>query len=387
MTEWVLGLSIDEDVSLAAARVELSQAHRQQWHFVKPTPEHFLTLIPPHEVNNQFSLHDTLRNIIFELKHSSLYGPIFEAVRSIGISTIGLANRKTLKLTSIARKNWVEGDDDYSSTSGCVVDFSNLFDQSTFPRLGRYTQERDKEKSHTRYINLSNDATAKCVSEYYSQNPDKSVEQLFYIMISEGVNGGFVNNGWPYLSQLHPEMGHIWPKLHPVDYLFNSKHTGCPIHKVCFEGVASGARIRKSWNNRNLKELRADGPNSPDHPWHIIAYYTAQLCMDAALSVAPERILLGGHVIFQELIPIVRAHFNLLNHAGSKDRNGRHRNYLKYDAMDTHFIQAARVRKHEGIRGALQLARLTLENHTLALGTAAIGRFRPRPIAGLRPKA
>lgn len=98
----------------------------------------------------------------------------------------------------------------------------------------------------------------------------------------------------------HPEMGHIWVKRHPDDHYEGT----CPYHKDCLEGLAAGPSIeaRTGIKGQDLPQ---------DHPvWAIQAYYIAQALINYTLTLAPEKIILGGGVMNQDhLLQKIRQQF------------------------------------------------------------------------------
>jgi predicted NBD/HSP70 family sugar kinase len=368
VSKWVVGISLEEEVCWAASRVT------DTCKFVCSSPEIHERLLGRSETENAGEFQNAVYEKLCGLRDDQKFADILAESVAVGVSTIGLVNRTTLKLVSVARKNWT-GTKDKAGKGGCVVDFNELLNETLFPNLKKFERQGGGTQ---RAINIHNDATAKCLAEYYTQSDSDRVESLFYIMISEGVNGSLVIRGMPFATELHFELGHIWPKLHPSDYFFDPAHTGCPVHGECFEGVASGARIRKSWPGKTLRELADVRPHRSDHPCHIISYYAAQLCMIATLAVSPQRILVGGSEMFPALIPLIQKYFEFFNCGGRFSEDGRAQNYMQYDAMEgpPDFIQAAKIQRNDGIRGALELARMAAE-HPRALGFVS-------PIAPLR---
>jgi hypothetical protein len=324
-SKWVFGLAVDEDARWGLAKVSSGAGDDP------PIFGSFGTL--PHDCDD---LEQRLKGFLSSL--AIKYAEHFHAVEAIGVSTIGLADQDSLRLTSVARKRWKStrkaGQPPY------VIDFASLF-RGLFPKIPKIDDTK---------IRIHNDATARCVAEY-RRNTDARCRTLAMVVFSEGVNTGIAVNGSPMHGQLHCEMGHIWPRLHKRDYeKFQREHTGCPTHIYCFEGVASGVRIRKSWG-AGLKHCL----DHEDRPWEIIGYYIAQLCIDVTLTVFPDRVLLGGDQPFPEILPYVYKYFDLFNSGGRGSTP-----YLRYPAMtklDT-FIRMARLDYgNQTVYGALELAR------------------------------
>src|SRR5271163_1158482 len=205
--KWVFGLAIDEDVRWGLAQASPEGYSGAEGEFVIGT----FGALP----NDYIDVQKTLRRYLSSLR--SQYSQLFARVEAIGVSTIGLAEHSTLRLTSIARKDWISVRKNRKETY--IVDFKSLF-RDLFPRI-------DGLK-----ISIHNDATAKCLAEY-EFNSDARASVLALVMFAEGVNAGIALNGWPIQGQLHCEMGHIWPRLLARDK-FTPEHSGCPAHTYCF---------------------------------------------------------------------------------------------------------------------------------------------------------
>ena len=97
-------------------------------------------------------------------------------------------------------------------------------------------------------------------------------------------------------------MGHIWVKRHPDDQYEGT----CPYHKDCLEGLAAGPSIEA--------RIGIKGQDLPqDHPiWDIQAFYIAQALINYTLTLAPEKIILGGGVMNQDHL-LQKFVSNLLN--------------------------------------------------------------------------
>jgi len=163
---------------------------------------------------------------------------------------------------------------------------------------------------------------------------------LAYLTIGTGIGGGLVINGQPVHGIAHPEIGHIYPRRHPLDTDFAGI---CPAHGDCLEGLACGPAIIARWG-KSLSELPAD------HPGHaIIADYIAQACHTLFASVAVEEEVIGGGVAqTPDLVDRVAARARELD-------NG----YLPGGAR--HAIIAPRLGTDSGITGAMMLAKAAAE--------------------------
>ena len=114
------------------------------------------------------------------------------------------------------------------------------------------------------------------------------VESLAYVTVGTGIGAGIVVQGNTVRGLGHPECGHIAVQRHSVHEGFAGV---CPYHGDCLEGLASGPALQAAWGTTasHIPE---------DHPaWEAQADYLAQLCVTLILTVAPQRIVLGGGVM------------------------------------------------------------------------------------------
>jgi fructokinase len=122
-----------------------------------------------------------------------------------------------------------------------------------------------------------------------------------YVTVGTGVGVGMVAAGRPVLGCHHPELGHVRVVRAAGDEWPGS----CRFHGDCVEGLASGPAI----------EARSGGlaVNLPeDSPiWDTVAHALGQLAHILVVSVAPQRILIGGGVVSAQphLFPRIRSCF------------------------------------------------------------------------------
>jgi fructokinase len=119
-----------------------------------------------------------------------------------------------------------------------------------------------------------------------------------YLTVGTGIGGGVLVDGVPLHGLMHPEIGHILPRRHPLD----EKFTGiCPFHGDCLEGLASGPAI-VARSGSELSQIE-----TAHAQWEIQADYLGQLCAQLVLTLSPQRIIMGGGVMAQErLFPGIR---------------------------------------------------------------------------------
>jgi fructokinase len=186
-------------------------------------------------------------------------------------------------------------------------------------------------------IGFDTDVNASCLGEV-SYGESKGLEHCLYMTVGTGVGVGMWLNGKLYHGIAHAEAGHMKLERHPEDTFEGS----CPIHGACLEGLAAGPAVEKRWG--------AKGAAVADRKevWELEAYYIAQACMNLTLTVAPQRIILGGGVMKQEqMLPMIREQF-LKQLAG----------YLTLpQVLDAeNFIRLYSLGDNQGVMGCLKLA-------------------------------
>lgn len=128
----------------------------------------------------------------------------------------------------------------------------------------------------------------------------KGKSSCIYLTVGTGIGAGVVLDGAIFQGRAHPEMGHIRVKRHPDD----SYEGTCPYHADCLEGLAAGPSLEARTGIKG-QELAQDDP-----VWEIQAYYIAQALMNYTLTLAPEKIILGGGVMNQDhLLHKIRQQF------------------------------------------------------------------------------
>ncbi len=126
----------------------------------------------------------------------------------------------------------------------------------------------------------------------------KNDSHSLYLTIGTGIGGGYIVDGKPLRGLTSLEMGHI--RL-ARDLNLDPFRGACPYHGDCFEGLASGPAIEARLGQR--------GETLPDdHPfWELEAGYIAQALVNYILSLAPQRIVIGGGVMQKDfMFPSVR---------------------------------------------------------------------------------
>jgi fructokinase len=146
-------------------------------------------------------------------------------------------------------------------------------------------------------VGFDTDVNAAALAEH-RWGAGRDMANLVYLTVGTGIGGGVLVDGAPLHGLMHPEIGHIYPRRHPLDANFQGV---CPFHGDCLEGVASGPAIlaRCGADLSNLDAAHAQ--------WEIQADYLAQLCAQLVFTLSPQRIIMGGGVMAQErLFPLIR---------------------------------------------------------------------------------
>jgi fructokinase len=108
-----------------------------------------------------------------------------------------------------------------------------------------------------------------------------------YITVGTGIGVGMVVAGKPVLGCHHPELGHVRIVRRAGDDWPGS----CRFHGDCVEGLASGPAI-EARSGVAAADLPASSPI-----WDGVAHTLGQLTHLLTVSVAPQRILIGGGVL------------------------------------------------------------------------------------------
>jgi fructokinase len=145
-------------------------------------------------------------------------------------------------------------------------------------------------------VGFDTDVNAAALAEH-RWGAGQNVGTLVYLTVGTGIGGGILVGGRPLHGLTHPEIGHVHPRRHALDPHFEGV---CPFHRDCLEGLASGPAIVARCGAQ-LEQLDAAHPQ-----WDIEADYVGQLCAQLALTVSPQRIIMGGGVMNQRLLPLIR---------------------------------------------------------------------------------
>lgn len=128
----------------------------------------------------------------------------------------------------------------------------------------------------------------------------RGLDHYVYVTVGTGIGVGTVVHGRPIRGLAHSEAGHL-----RVPRLAGSRGGPgtCPFHGDCVEGLASGPAIAAQAGR--APELLAED----DPAWDVASHALAGMLHDLVLTVAPQRILLGGGIADGQphLLPRLRA--------------------------------------------------------------------------------
>jgi fructokinase len=188
-------------------------------------------------------------------------------------------------------------------------------------------------------IGFDTDVNAAALAEH-RWGVARGVGNLVYVTVGTGIGGGVLVDGAPLHGLMHPEIGHLYPRRHPLDRDFRGV---CPFHGDCLEGVASGPAIL-SRTGALLLELDARHPQ-----WEIEADYLGQLCAQLVVTVSPQRIVMGGGVMSQSrLLPLIRERL--------RHWLGDYIDRSEIRSQTDRYVVAPELGDNSGVLGALVLA-------------------------------
>lgn len=172
----------------------------------------------------------------------------------------------------------------------------------------------------------------------------KGLNSCLYMTVGTGIGAGACVEGQLVHGLTHPEMGHIIVRRHPDD----AYEGGCPFHKDCLEGLASGPAIENRW------KMKAFNLEASHFAWELEAYYLAQALLNFILILSPEKIIIGGGVMKQtQLFPLIQQRLDTL-------LNG----YIQHPALakgNANYIVQPSLGDNAGLTGALALADRALQ--------------------------
>jgi fructokinase len=122
-----------------------------------------------------------------------------------------------------------------------------------------------------------------------------------YVTVGTGIGAGLIVNGKSVFGCHHPELGHVRVARFAGDTWPGS----CLFHGDCLEGLASGPAI-EARAGMTAASIPVDSPI-----WSPVADALAQLAHVLVVTIAPQRILIGGGVVSAQpqLFPRIRQSF------------------------------------------------------------------------------
>lgn len=185
-------------------------------------------------------------------------------------------------------------------------------------------------------VELETDVAAAGLGEH-RRGALRGLDCGLYLTVGTGIGGALILNGQVVNGASHAEMGHILLRRGPDDHAPSS----CPYHADCAEGLASGPAIRARFRH----ELSA--PETSDADRDLIGDYLGQLAAALVLTIAPQRIVVGGGVAKTPGL-LAKAHARMLHHL-----NG----YGGYPELSNpDFLAPPALGDDAGLTGALVLA-------------------------------
>jgi fructokinase len=155
-------------------------------------------------------------------------------------------------------------------------------------------------------IALTTDVNASAYGEYVmSKLGNQHLHSLVYYTVGTGIGAGIIYDGKILGDLGHPEAGHIFVKRHADDLDFKGT---CPFHGDCLEGLVSRPAI-EARVNKKASELTKANP-----VWTILAFYVAQAVIQTTLTLRPQKIVLGGSLMNDHFISLIRSEFVRLLH-------------------------------------------------------------------------
>lgn len=126
----------------------------------------------------------------------------------------------------------------------------------------------------------------------------RGLTDFAYVTVGTGIGAGLIVAGKSVFGCHHSEVGH----MRIARAVGDSWPGSCPFHGDCLEGLASGPAI-EARSGAPAASLAAESP-----VWDTVAHALAQLAHLLVVTVAPQRILIGGGVVAAQahLFPRIR---------------------------------------------------------------------------------
>lgn len=157
-------------------------------------------------------------------------------------------------------------------------------------------------------VRLETDVAAAALGEW-RWGAGRGTKTCVYATVGTGIGAGILIDGEPLRGHFHPEVGHMRvPRMGPDmpdvkgEAISGEEKNGsdsekrpsfrgvCIHHGDCLEGLASGPAMKARWG-------MAPEDLPWGHPaWTLEAEYLAQAFVNLTLTVAPDRIIVGGGI-------------------------------------------------------------------------------------------
>jgi fructokinase len=145
---------------------------------------------------------------------------------------------------------------------------------------------RRLEKRYARPIAIQTDVNGAALAEA-RWGAATGMQSHAYITIGTGVGVGVISGGRPVQGYAHGEAGHM-----RVPRMAGDNYAGwCRFHGDCVEGLISGPALAERFGVPG-DQLPDEGPQ-----WDLFVHDLTGLLHNLIVSVAPERIAIGGGVV------------------------------------------------------------------------------------------
>lgn len=162
-------------------------------------------------------------------------------------------------------------------------------------------------------VRVETDVAAAALGEW-RWGAGRGTKTCAYVTVGTGIGAGILIDGVPLRGHFHPEVGHMRvPKMdqdvvgEEISGELSRAHRGeletsgnsegrlpfrgvCIHHGDCLEGLASGPAMKARWG-MTPEDLPWGHP-----AWKLEAEYLARAFVNLSLTVAPDRIIVGGGI-------------------------------------------------------------------------------------------
>lgn len=170
-------------------------------------------------------------------------------------------------------------------------------------------------------------------------------DTVLYLYLDNVVSSACLARNTLFSGDTTPELGHMPIFRHRLDKQLES----CSAHALpCLQANISFPAIEERWDLTLWDVLELDRNSEK---LEIIAFYIAQVLAQAALSLAPTTMIIGGRIASnRHLLPYVRAMYaDLLS--GDKENDALFPNYVMQTKLSEHIKSWTSI--EEGVLGCL----------------------------------